>query len=363
MPLFMDYHKFENVSIDAVKSAHTADETVQDEYGVKYLQFWVNENEGSVFCLVEGPDKQTCEKVHQLAHGNLACALTEVEPVLYRHLMGTDHKIESGHVRHADGRTDPGTRIILVVSNYGSSKAEEAVCISRQFMARTKQLFAETLDEFSGRPLQAKSNHPFVGVFDEAEAAVNGAIALLAKANSFKSPEEVSLRIGLSASQPVTINGDFFSEAILLAERLSFIARDRIVVSSQLGEIWADERLVNRNELRMLTIQEEELLTRLMNVAEQRVSDPDFEPDDLGVAICMSRPQLYRKIKALTGLSPNEFINDTRLNKAFEFIRDKRSSIATIAFETGFNSASYFTKCFTGKFGITPSALLRNITD
>jgi hypothetical protein len=56
MPLFMDFHKIENITLDAVRMAHSADEAIQDRYGVKYHQFWVNEEAGSVFCLVEGPD-------------------------------------------------------------------------------------------------------------------------------------------------------------------------------------------------------------------------------------------------------------------------------------------------------------------
>ena len=121
MPFYMDFHKFDSVTVEAVKAAHTADLTIQDQYGVKYHQFWVNEEEGTVFCLVEEPDKETCEKVHQTAHGNLACALTEVAPGFYEQLMGKNHQIDHGLVHHDDGTIDSGYRSILVASVYANA--------------------------------------------------------------------------------------------------------------------------------------------------------------------------------------------------------------------------------------------------
>ncbi|WP_200975061.1 nickel-binding protein [Echinicola sp. 20G] len=87
----MDFHQFEHLSIEDVKTAHIADVAIQDAYGVKYHQFWVNEKAGTVFCLVEGPDKETCELVHQMAHGAVPCALTEVEVGFYDLVMGKGH--------------------------------------------------------------------------------------------------------------------------------------------------------------------------------------------------------------------------------------------------------------------------------
>ena len=67
-------------TVDEIKA--TADKAVQDKYGVKYHQFWFNEDTGMVFCLAEGPDMETVEKVHQTAHGNLPCNMVEIMPRL-----------------------------------------------------------------------------------------------------------------------------------------------------------------------------------------------------------------------------------------------------------------------------------------
>jgi hypothetical protein len=96
MPLFMDYHIVSDISIDAVKRGHMADRSVQDKHGVKYIQFWVNQEAGTIFCLIEAPDKESCEAVHQEAHGNIACNIVKVESGFYKLVMGESPKVDHG---------------------------------------------------------------------------------------------------------------------------------------------------------------------------------------------------------------------------------------------------------------------------
>jgi len=81
MPLFMDVHEKlpEGASAKDVAQAHAADVKTQDQYGVKYMRYWVDEKGGKVFCLVEAPDAATAEKVHREAHGLVADRIFEVE--------------------------------------------------------------------------------------------------------------------------------------------------------------------------------------------------------------------------------------------------------------------------------------------
>ena len=73
MALFMDVHRLGNpVSLDEVASAHAADLQTQDEYGVHYLRYWVDESEGQIFCLVDAPDADAAARVHKEAHGLVA---------------------------------------------------------------------------------------------------------------------------------------------------------------------------------------------------------------------------------------------------------------------------------------------------
>ena len=80
MPLFMDVHKMDGpVSAADVAKAHEADLAKQDEYGVHYQRYWVDEGQGRIFCLVDAPDRETATKVHAEAHGLTAHTLYEVE--------------------------------------------------------------------------------------------------------------------------------------------------------------------------------------------------------------------------------------------------------------------------------------------
>jgi hypothetical protein len=79
MPLFMDVHRDVDGSAEDVVAAHKKDVAVQDKHGVTYVNYWIDEDEGAVFCLFEGPSKEAGEKVHQEAHGMAADEIFEVE--------------------------------------------------------------------------------------------------------------------------------------------------------------------------------------------------------------------------------------------------------------------------------------------
>lgn len=79
MPLFMDVHRrVEGLTAEAVTGAHQKDLEIQAKYGVRYLQYWYNEADGTVFCLCDAPSKAAAEAVHREAHGLVADEIIEV---------------------------------------------------------------------------------------------------------------------------------------------------------------------------------------------------------------------------------------------------------------------------------------------
>jgi len=79
MPMYMDSHKnVEGLTAEAVVGAHARDLEVQGKHGVNYVQYWFNQDEGTVFCLVDAPSKEAAEAVHREAHGLVADEITEV---------------------------------------------------------------------------------------------------------------------------------------------------------------------------------------------------------------------------------------------------------------------------------------------
>jgi hypothetical protein len=80
MPLYMDVHQSlpEGASAKDVADAHTADLRVQDKFGVKYINYWLDETAGRVFCLVDAPDAEAATACHREAHGLTADEIYEV---------------------------------------------------------------------------------------------------------------------------------------------------------------------------------------------------------------------------------------------------------------------------------------------
>jgi hypothetical protein len=80
VPLYMDVHNMEGgVSAGDVAGAHQKDVETQGQYGVNYKQYWVDESQGKIFCLVEAPDAETAARVHREAHGLVADEIYEVQ--------------------------------------------------------------------------------------------------------------------------------------------------------------------------------------------------------------------------------------------------------------------------------------------
>jgi hypothetical protein len=78
MPTYMDVHDIPGVKAADVVGAHAADVAIQDQYDVNYKHYWVDEENGKVFCLVDAPDRETATRVHREAHGLEAHTLYEV---------------------------------------------------------------------------------------------------------------------------------------------------------------------------------------------------------------------------------------------------------------------------------------------
>jgi signal transduction histidine kinase/CheY-like chemotaxis protein len=100
---------------------------------------------------------------------------------------------------------------------------------------------------------------------------------------------------------------------------------------------------------------DKKFLKKLKDVIDENLSDPDFNIEQLCKKMEMSQPTLYRKIHALSGESPTEFIRSCRLKRGAELLKNKSLTVLEAAFEVGFSSANYFTKCFKKKFHQLPT--------
>ncbi|MDQ4139376.1 MAG: response regulator, partial [Bacteroidota bacterium] len=104
-----------------------------------------------------------------------------------------------------------------------------------------------------------------------------------------------------------------------------------------------------------ITVIDQKFLADFKRIIDQKLSDPELSVDFLSREIGLSRVQLYRKIKALLGCNVNDYIQTVRLNKSCSLLQQPTASIADVAFQVGFSSATYFSTAFKAKFGISPT--------
>lgn len=105
---------------------------------------------------------------------------------------------------------------------------------------------------------------------------------------------------------------------------------------------------------------DDKFMKQLIDLVEKNLTEPGFDVVKLASGLAMSRPVLYRKIKALTDLSIIEFIRTVRMNKAAQLLKTGKYRVSDVAFEVGFNDLKYFRQCFKEQFNIAPSDLIRN---
>ena len=109
-----------------------------------------------------------------------------------------------------------------------------------------------------------------------------------------------------------------------------------------------------------ITSAESEFLKRLQTVLDEHITDTEFTSDRFGKLMLMSRTQLHRKLKAITDMSASEFIRSQRLKLAIRLMRESDASISEIAYQVGFNTPSYFSKCFKEVYNCAPNEYLSN---
>lgn len=95
-------------------------------------------------------------------------------------------------------------------------------------------------------------------------------------------------------------------------------------------------------------------ITRFKEVVEARLADSVVSVEDLAADMNLSRVQLYRKVKAISGSSPVELLRTARLNRAYQLLLTTDKSVSEVAYSVGFTAPSYFTKCFKEEYGMVP---------
>jgi DNA-binding response OmpR family regulator len=99
---------------------------------------------------------------------------------------------------------------------------------------------------------------------------------------------------------------------------------------------------------------EDAFISRFKKIVEERLADSNLSVEELAADMGLSRVQLYRKVKALTGNTPVDLLRKARLAQAQRLLQESTLSVSEIAYQVGFASPSYFTKCYKDEFGTVP---------
>ena len=158
-----------------------------------------------------------------------------------------------------------------------------------------------------------------------------------------------------------------FSSAVLMARINNIMqSRDRMrrlyarqTVSTNGGDATEPTTTARNDDLARPSARDQEFIARLHDVIQRHMVESEFSVEVMGSEVGLSRVQLYRKVKALTGLSPVELLRKSRLVKAEQLLRSKDMNISEAAYAVGFTSPSYFSKCFKDEFGMQPVEAFR----
>lgn len=111
---------------------------------------------------------------------------------------------------------------------------------------------------------------------------------------------------------------------------------------------------VNPSRITITSI-DEQLIQKALKLIEEHIDNSEYNVEQLSADMGMSRMNLYRKLQAITGQTPTEFIRTIRLKRAAQLLQDGKLNVSEVADRVGFSSSSYFTKCFKEQFGVLPT--------
>lgn len=369
MPIYMDRHDISGATAKDVARAHQEDLKIQERFGCRGLTYWFDEERGTAFCLIEAPNADSVKEMHDHAHGLVPHQIIEVQSNIVESFLGRiEDPLATENTKDSELLiiNDPAFRIIMAIElqeselvNYRFGKL-----LATQIHNSYQRLVKITLIEFNGRRVEHVKDG-FLVSFSSISNAINCAIEIQSglKKLSSELDIELSAKIGIGVGVPVTKHNGFFGETIQRARQLCEMTKGgQTLISSAIKEyVRNDElgRLNNKENIKVLSPREDGFLEKLGKAAVDLWNNPDFTIELFNTKMGLSKSQFYRKLTSLTGLSPSDFMKEYRLKKSLKCLIETQDNISEIAYDTGFSSPSYFSKCFQKRYGISPTDFLQ----
>jgi len=235
MPLYMDRHFLEGATKTGIAHAHEKDLEIQEKHGVVFQTYWFDETRCTGFCLIEAPNKQAIQDAHDEAHGNVPHEIIEVDSSIVEAFLGR-LKDPAPVNSYEESSIDSAFRAImftdlvdstLMSTLYGDTRALHLLHIHNAITRNALRAYKGSEVKHTGDGIMAS----FEGVKDAVECAIAIQKGFI-EHNKSNPNEELLLRIGLSAGEPIEEYGDFFGKCVQLAARLcSHAEPSQIVVA------------------------------------------------------------------------------------------------------------------------------------
>lgn len=243
MPDYFDIHNVpEGTSAEDIAKAHAKDLQAQGKYGVEYHKYWFNESAGKVFCLCHAPSPEAAMKVHEEAHGLIADQIIEVQPGMAELFMGGAEVSPVGAVvlPGATNERDSGIRTILFTDIVGSTALTQRLGDdgAMTLLHAHDRIVRDGLTALGGREVK-HTGDGIMASFVSAASATRCATRIQKElADGKEDLQQLKVRIGLAAGEPVEHHDDLFGSTVQMAARLcSYAQAEQIIVSNVVAEL------------------------------------------------------------------------------------------------------------------------------
>jgi len=138
---------------------------------------------------------------------------------------------------------------------------------------------------------------------------------------------------------------------------VELVIRKQIESRRKLQKKFSKNLEIQPKEITCTTV-DEKFVTKAIEIVEENMAETEFNVENFASQMGESRTQLYRKLKALTGLAPNEFVRNLRIKRAAQLLIQEKSTVGDVLYRVGFNNRSYFNRCFRQQFDLSPGEYL-----
>jgi len=361
MQIFMDFHDLpDGVTAKDIAEMHQADLKIEHEYRCRCLTYWCDEKRRTAFCLIEAPSKEAIKELHETSHGAVPQRIIEVNDSLVESFLGRIEDPENAQTSKLNIINDSAFRILMVIHFKKNVLRAENIKTLQAAIRGYKKSMINIVSKNKGRLVKQGANS-FLMSFTCATNAIESAIEIEEIHNHKISPD-LEFKIGITAGDPITKKESIFEDTIKKAEYLTYVTNGKVIVSPEVRDLYESEnqnRLINISGIKPLNSTEMEFVIRLFEYTEGTWTNSNISAVQYSKNIGFSKSKLYRTMMPVIGMSPNSFIKKYRLNKALELLDNQTSNISEIAYQTGFSSPTYFSKCFYETYGILPSNYIK----